>query len=58
LAAMLCDVVMVVISDAILKKPARLDDNKLCAMQQHTVMGETFFSAIFRMRRSSSDRGA
>lgn len=44
MAAMLHDVGKVAISDAILKKPGRLDDAERTAMQQHTVMGARLFS--------------
>ena len=39
MAAMLHDVGKVAISDAILKKPARLDDTEREEMKQHTIMG-------------------
>jgi HD-GYP domain-containing protein (c-di-GMP phosphodiesterase class II) len=44
MAAMLHDVGKVAISDAILKKPGRLDDAEREAMKQHTVMGARLFS--------------
>jgi len=44
MAAMLHDVGKVAISDSILKKPARLDDDEWHAMQQHTIMGAKLFS--------------
>jgi HD-GYP domain-containing protein (c-di-GMP phosphodiesterase class II) len=43
MAAMLHDVGKVAISDAILKKPGRLDDEERRAMQQHSVMGARLF---------------
>jgi len=47
MAAMLHDVGKVAIADAILKKPARLDDAERLAMQQHTIMGARLFSDIY-----------
>ncbi len=44
MAAMLHDVGKVAISDAILKKPGKLDDAEREAMQQHTIMGARLFS--------------
>jgi len=44
MAAMLHDVGKVAISDAILKKPARLDDAEREIMKQHTIMGARLFS--------------
>ncbi len=44
MAAMLHDVGKVAISDAILKKPGRLDDSEREAMKQHTIMGARLFS--------------
>jgi response regulator RpfG family c-di-GMP phosphodiesterase len=44
MAAMLHDVGKVAISDAILKKPARLDDGERETMKQHTYMGARLFS--------------
>jgi HD-GYP domain-containing protein (c-di-GMP phosphodiesterase class II) len=44
MAAMLHDVGKVAISDAILKKPARLDYTEREAMKQHTIMGARLFS--------------
>jgi HD-GYP domain-containing protein (c-di-GMP phosphodiesterase class II) len=44
MAAMLHDVGKVAISDAILKKPGRLDDAEREAMKQHTVMGARLFA--------------
>ncbi len=44
MAAMLHDVGKVAISDAILKKPARLDDAEREAMKQHTIVGAKLFS--------------
>ena len=44
MAAMLHDVGKVAVSDAILKKPARLDDAEREAMKQHTIMGARLFS--------------
>jgi response regulator RpfG family c-di-GMP phosphodiesterase len=44
MAAMLHDVGKVAISDAILKKPARLDDSERESMKQHTIMGAKLFS--------------
>jgi HD-GYP domain-containing protein (c-di-GMP phosphodiesterase class II) len=44
MAAMLHDVGKVAISDAILKKPGRLDDTERAIMQQHTIMGARLFS--------------
>jgi len=44
MAAMLHDVGKVAISDAILKKPGRLDDAEREAMKQHTIMGARLFS--------------
>jgi HD-GYP domain-containing protein (c-di-GMP phosphodiesterase class II) len=43
LAAMLHDVGKVAISDAILKKPGRLDQEEFQAMKQHTVVGARLF---------------
>jgi response regulator RpfG family c-di-GMP phosphodiesterase len=44
MSAMLHDVGKVAISDAILKKPARLDDAEREAMKLHTIMGARLFS--------------
>ena len=44
MAAMLHDVGKVAISDAILKKPGRLDAMEREAMKQHTIMGARLFS--------------
>ncbi len=44
MAAMLHDVGKVAISDAILKKPGRLDDTEREAMKQHTILGAKLFS--------------
>ncbi|MDA8424440.1 MAG: HD domain-containing protein [Nitrospiraceae bacterium] len=44
MAAMLHDVGKVAISDAILKKPGRLDDAEREVMKQHTIMGARLFS--------------
>lgn len=44
MAAMLHDVGKVAIADAILKKPARLDDAEREIMKQHTYMGARLFS--------------
>ncbi len=44
MAAMLHDVGKVAISDAILKKPGRLDDTEREVMKQHTIMGARLFS--------------
>ncbi len=44
MAAMLHDVGKVAISDAILKKPGRLDDGEREAMKLHTIMGARLFS--------------
>jgi HD-GYP domain-containing protein (c-di-GMP phosphodiesterase class II) len=44
MAAMLHDVGKVAISDAILKKPGKLDDAEREAMKQHTVMGARLFT--------------
>lgn len=44
MAAMLHDVGKVAISDAILKKPGRLDDAEREAVKQHTIMGARLFS--------------
>jgi HD-GYP domain-containing protein (c-di-GMP phosphodiesterase class II) len=44
MAAMLHDVGKVAISDAILKKPARLDDGEREIMKQHTTAGARLFS--------------
>jgi HD-GYP domain-containing protein (c-di-GMP phosphodiesterase class II) len=44
MAAMLHDVGKVAISDAILKKPGRLDDAEREAMKLHTIMGARLFS--------------
>jgi response regulator RpfG family c-di-GMP phosphodiesterase len=44
MAAMLHDVGKVAISDAILKKPGRLDDTEREVMKQHTIMGAKLFS--------------
>ncbi len=44
MAAMLHDVGKVAVSDAILKKPGRLDDAEREAMKQHTIMGARLFS--------------
>ncbi len=44
MAAMLHDVGKVAISDAILKKPGKLDDAEREAMKQHTVMGAKLFA--------------
>ncbi len=44
MAAMLHDVGKVAIADAILKKPARLDDAEREIMKQHTILGAKLFS--------------
>jgi response regulator RpfG family c-di-GMP phosphodiesterase len=44
MAAMLHDVGKVAISDAILKKPGKLDDAEREAMKQHTIMGARLFT--------------
>jgi len=44
MAAMLHDVGKVAISDAILKKPGRLDDTERDVMKQHTILGARLFS--------------
>ncbi len=44
MAAMLHDVGKVAISDAILKKPGRLDDAEREIMKQHTIMGARLFA--------------
>ena len=44
MAAMLHDVGKVAISDVILKKPARFNDEEYCIMKQHTVFGARLFS--------------
>lgn len=44
MAAMLHDVGKVAISDAILKKPAKLDMNEIEVMKQHTYLGARLFS--------------
>jgi len=44
MAAMLHDVGKVAISDAILKKPGRLDDAEHEVMKQHTILGARLFS--------------
>jgi response regulator RpfG family c-di-GMP phosphodiesterase len=44
MAAMLHDVGKVAVSDAILKKPGRLDESEREAMKQHTIMGARLFS--------------
>src|SRR5512143_2660635 len=44
MAAMLHDVGKVAISDAILKKPGRLDDAEREVMKQHTIMGAKLFA--------------
>jgi len=44
MAAMLHDVGKVAISDMILKKPARLNDDEYEVMKQHTVLGARLFS--------------
>ena len=44
MAAMLHDVGKVAISDAILRKPGRLDDAERESMKQHTIMGARLFS--------------
>jgi HD-GYP domain-containing protein (c-di-GMP phosphodiesterase class II) len=44
MAAMLHDVGKVAISDAILKKPGRLDDSEREVMKRHTVMGARLFA--------------
>ena len=44
MAAMLHDVGKVAIADAILKKPAKLDDAEREAMKQHTILGARLFS--------------
>ena len=44
MSAMLHDVGKVAISDAILKKPGRLDEAEREAMKQHTIMGARLFS--------------
>jgi len=47
MAAMLHDVGKVAITDAILKKPARLDDSEREIMKQHTYMGARLFTEQF-----------
>ncbi|MCC6347193.1 MAG: HD domain-containing protein [Nitrospirales bacterium] len=47
MAAMLHDVGKVAISDAILKKPARLDPGEFETMQQHTYLGARLFSDTY-----------
>ncbi|MBZ0156143.1 MAG: HD domain-containing protein [Alphaproteobacteria bacterium] len=47
MAAMLHDVGKVAISDAILKKPARLDPEEFEAMKQHTYLGARLFSDTY-----------
>lgn len=44
LAAMMHDVGKIAISDEILKKPGRLDDDERAVMQTHTVVGARLFS--------------
>ncbi|MBF0560311.1 MAG: HD domain-containing protein [Nitrospirae bacterium] len=44
MAAMLHDVGKVAISDAILKKPAKLDPDEIIVMRQHTYLGSRLFS--------------
>lgn len=44
MAAMLHDVGKVAISDAILKKPAKLDPDEIVVMRQHTYLGSRLFS--------------
>lgn len=44
MAAMLHDVGKVAITDAILKKPGRLDDTERAVMKQHTIMGARLFT--------------
>jgi HD-GYP domain-containing protein (c-di-GMP phosphodiesterase class II) len=47
MGAMLHDVGKIAISDAILKKPARLDPEEVRAMQQHTYLGAQLFEEQF-----------
>ena len=47
MAAMLHDVGKVAISDVILKKPARLDNNEMEIMKQHTYLGARLFSDAY-----------
>lgn len=47
MAAMLHDVGKVAISDVILKKPARLDNNEMAIMKQHTYLGARLFSDAY-----------
>lgn len=47
MAAMLHDVGKIAIADAILKKPARLDDNEVIIMRQHTFLGARLFKDNF-----------
>lgn len=47
MAAMLHDVGKVAISDAILKKPARLSQEEFEIMKQHTVLGARLFSELY-----------
>ncbi len=51
LAAMLHDVGKVAISDVILKKPGRLDENEYAIMKQHTIHG----ARLFQNARSEFD---
>ncbi len=54
MAAMLHDVGKVAITDLILKKPARLDNNEYEVMKQHTYLGARLFSS----QRSDFDKAA
>ncbi|MFC1798833.1 HD domain-containing phosphohydrolase [Thermodesulfobacteriota bacterium] len=54
MAAILHDVGKVAISDLILKKPARLDNDEYELMKQHTVLG----ARLFQDRRSDFDEAA
>jgi len=54
MAAMLHDIGKVAIPDAILKKPARLDDREFEIIKQHTILGARLFSNSF----STFDRAA
>ncbi len=47
MAAMLHDVGKVAISDIILKKPARLDEDEYQIMKQHTYLGARLFSDLY-----------
>ena len=47
MAAMLHDVGKVAISDVILKKPAKLDNNEMEIMKQHTYLGARLFSDAY-----------